>query len=106
MCARDDSLRCEMRAQADAASHSAIPQTASLHPPQPVVALVAVASSLTSRAPARQALTSAALLTVLHRQTTAEPGSSVGLCAGLAALGRALPSSTASRSVGTGTPRS
>jgi len=71
-----------------AANQSQIPDTADWQLPHPVPALVTLLSAAASVAPARHAVTSAPLLTVLHRQISALDGSSAGELAGLAGPAR------------------
>ena len=85
--------------------HAQSPSTAPLHDPQPVVARVASAMALTESAPARKAPTTAALVTVLQRQTTAVPGISARLTVSLAPERViARPSMRDRRSRGTAAP--
>ena len=85
-------------------SQSTMPHTASLQPPQPVVARVAAATSSTVRAPCRQQPTMSPLVTPLHRHTVARSGISVGLAAGTAVPATGRMSSCAG-SAGIGVPR-
>src|SRR5688500_14191034 len=91
----DNSAAHHAEAGCEAPSQSRSPHTASLHPPQPVVARVASASCGNDSAPARQADTICPLETVLHRQITALDGRSAG---DAASAGSARPSSNANRS--------
>src|SRR5690606_16651694 len=86
------------------ASQSTRPHTTSLHPPHPVVARVARATSSTLRAPSCQHATTSPLVTPLHVQTVVRSGMWVGddAGAGACATGR---SSRWAGSAGTGNRR-
>src|SRR6476661_1686434 len=86
-------------------SHSTSAHTSSEHPPQPVVARVAAATSGTLVAPSCTQATMAALLTPLHRQIVASSGIASGEVGALAGCGIRAGSSRYAGSAGTGVRR-
>ena len=86
-------------------NHSTRAQTSSRHPPQPVVARVAVATCATLVAPSSTHAAMAALVTPLHRQTVASSARSAGEVGPRPWCGARAGSSRYAGSAGTGVRR-